>query len=185
LNNFEDATLKADISGFVAEILYEEGEIIPSGYPVAVIRGKDLEIRIGLSQDDLQKVNLGTPAQIIGNGTTLNGKVISIGQLPDPQTKTYQTRIEIEDTTIPIGMTVRVRLDIGEEKGYFIPISTVKKDEQDFVYVIDEDMIARKKIVELGRIKESYVLVSGLAEGDKLVTDGSRRLFDGDRVLVQ
>jgi RND family efflux transporter MFP subunit len=185
LNNLDDTTLQADIFGFVAEVLYEEGEVIPGGYPVVVIRGNDLEISIGLSQDDLQEVKIGTPAQIIANDVWLNGKVISIGQLPDPQTKTYQTRIEIEDTTIPIGMTVRVLLNIGEETGFYIPISTVKSDEQDFVYVIDEEMIAHKKIVELGRIKDAYVFVSGLAEGDKVVTEGSKRLYDKDKVFVQ
>lgn len=185
LNNLEDTALKADISGVVADILSEEGEIIPSGYPVAIIRGSELEVNIGISQNDLSKVRIGTPARIIINGSELEGKVASIGQLPDPLTKTYLTTIEIQETTLPIGMTVKLFLDIGEESGIYIPISVIKNDKQDYVYVIDDDMIAHKKVVELGKIKNTQVMVSGLDDGDRIVVEGSRKLYDGDKVAVQ
>lgn len=184
-NNLEDTVLRADISGFVAEVLYEEGEIVPSGYPVVIIRGNELEVNIGLSQNDLSKVSIGTAARIFAQGNNFSGKIKSVGLLPDSQTKTYPTVIEIEDTTLPVGMSVKVILDIGEEKGVFIPISAIKNNNSDFVYVIDKDMIAHLKTVQLGRIRNGEVMVNGFADGDKLVIEGSQRLYDGDKVSVK
>lgn len=185
LNALDDVTLKADIAGYVADVLYQEGEIIPGGYPVVIIRGEQLEIKIGLSQQDLGKVRTGTPARITAAGIELEGKVTSIGQLPDAQTRTYPTTIGVQETSLPLGMTVKVFLDLGEEKGIYIPINTINNDGQDYVYVIDNEMIARKKTVMLGKIRNTDVMVTGLAEGDRIVTEGIKSLRDGDRVSVQ
>lgn len=185
LNIFEDTVLKADLSGYIADVLYEEGEIIPGGYPVIIIRGRELELNIGLTQNDLEKVRIGTTAQIYSEGIELTGTVSSVGQLPDPVTKTYPTALNIEGTSLPIGSTVKVQLNIGADKGTFIPINTIKNDGQDYVYVIDQHMIAHKKLVKLGTIRGTEVLVSGLSEGDKLVIEGSKRLNEGDKVSFQ
>lgn len=185
LNIFEDTVLKADISGYSADVLYEEGEIVPSGYPVIIIRGRELELNIGLVQNDVEKVRIGTTAQIYSAGLEVTGIVSSVGQLPDPVTKTYPTILKIEGSALTIGSTVKANLNIGIEKGIFIPINTVKNDGQDYVYVIDQDMIAHKKLVKLGRIRSTEVMVSGLSEGDKLVIEGIKRLNEGDKVSFQ
>ncbi|MDX9872278.1 MAG: efflux RND transporter periplasmic adaptor subunit [Clostridia bacterium] len=184
-NMLADTVLQADLSGWVADILYEEGEMVPTGYPVAVIRGSALEVTLGLSQDDLPKVKAGTPARVISGDKEITGAVIRIGQLPDAQTRTYPVIVAIEDTALPIGRTVDVLLEIGEEAGLFIPVNAVQNDGQDYVFVANDQGIAVKKVIERGRINNSLVLVKGLDAYDKVVIEGHKRLNDGDIVMVQ
>lgn len=185
LNNLEDTTIKTDISGFVADVLYEQGEIVPAGYPAVIISSKEKEIKIGLSQNDLQKIDIGTFTEINADGSTFSGKVSSIGQLPDSQTRNYPTTIEVNDIGLPIGSTVKVFLNIGEIKGIFIPITAIKNDGHDYVYVIDENMTAHQKIVQLGKIRNTEVMVIGLSAGDRLVIEGGKRLYEGYKVSIQ
>lgn len=184
-NLLADSILKSDISGFVADILYEEGEMAPAGYPVVILRSSGLEVTVGLAQDDLQKVKAGTAARVLYGDMEIAGEVTAIGQLPDTSTRTYPATVAIEDTTLPLGVTAEVLLELGEEEGIYIPISAIQNNGRDYVYVVDAAGFAQKKEIELGRVHNSKVLVTGLAEGDKLVIEGGKRLNEGDPVIIQ
>jgi len=183
--SLQDSTLTANQAGYVAEIFYEEGEMVPAGYPVLVLRGEELEITVGVTQDDWSKIKVGMAARAVVQGREINGQVSSVGQLPDEYTLTFPVTVRIDDNSLPIGASARVYLDVGEEKGIFVPITAVGNDGSDFVYVLDDDLVAHKRVVSLGRIKGTDVLVEGLAEGELVVKEGLRRLKDGDRVRIQ
>jgi membrane fusion protein (multidrug efflux system) len=62
-----------------------------------------------------------------------------------------------------------------------VPRTSVLSDQQgDFVYVIDDQNTARQRRVRLGRsTPEQASVVEGLAEGDRVVTDGIQRVKPG------
>jgi len=164
-NNLADSTPRAGFSGYVADILSAEGEIVPAGYPVIVVRGGELEITVGVTQKDWSKVSVGMGARAYALDKEVRGTVTSVGQLPDSHTRTYPVTVEIQDTSLPVGITARVLLDIGEGKGMYAPITAISNDGEDFVFVLDSQQVVRKKAVKLGRIKGTTLQVEGLAEG--------------------
>ena len=184
-NSLEDTILKADLAGYIGDVLYKEGEIAPAGYPVVVIRGEKLEITAGLTQNDWGKVCVGMGARIAVLDRQIVGRVTSVGQLPDTQTRTYPATIEINEESLPVGIAARVYFDIGEEKGMFVPISAISNDGEDFLYVLDSELKVHRKTVKLGRIKGTDVLLEGLVEGDSIIKEGINRLRDGDKVVIQ
>ena len=180
-----EAVLKADVDGFVVDVLFKEGEMVSAGYPVVVIRNSGQVVKVGLTQDDYAKVKLGMKVLVRVRDTDIEGIVTNIEQVPDNQTRTYTVEISIPESQLQIGAIVKTGFIIGEEKGMTIPVSSIISSGEDCVYVVGEDGIALKKKVELGEVKGSTVMVKGLAGGDKLVVEGMKKLNDGDKVNIQ
>jgi membrane fusion protein (multidrug efflux system) len=65
-----------------------------------------------------------------------------------------------------------------------VPRTSVLSDQQgDFVYVVDSQNTARQRRVRLGQsTAEQASVVEGLAEGDRVVTDGIQRVKAGAAV---
>lgn len=185
LNMLDDSILKADMDGIVVEVLYKVGENILPAYPVVVLRDKELELTMGISQNDLNLVKVGTPAKINVAGDIYTGKVKSIGQIPDGQTKTYKTTVALSDTSLSLGMTAKITLELGNEKAIYIPINSIVNDGEDFVYVLDQNSVVHKKIIQIGRINNTKVQVTGLEKGDRIISEGIKNLQAGDKVSVQ
>ena len=85
-------------------------------------------------------------------------------------------------------MFTRVTVDFGSNNNVVIPDVAVVKQQgsgERFVYVLNADGTVTYKKVELGRrMGAEYEVLSGLEDGDKIVTGGQIRLKDGVKVIV-
>jgi multidrug efflux pump subunit AcrA (membrane-fusion protein) len=180
----KDATIESDSSGYVVDVLYEEGELIASGYPVLVIRNDNQIVKVGLSSKDFEKVTIGAKAKIRTDGRILEGEVTNIGQTPDSQTRTYPIEIALTEKTLPLGSVVKINLIIGEESGVWIPITAIMANGEDYAYVIKDEKASRRKIT-LGAINGNYVKVQGIENNDQVVIEGMQRLKDQDQISIQ
>jgi len=180
----EDATIKSDSSGYVVEVLYEEGELVASGYPVLVVRNDSQVVKVGVSSKDFKKIAIGTKAKIKTDGRSIEGEVTNIGQTPDSQTRTYPIEIALSEKTLPLGLIVKLEFVIGEESGVWIPISAVMANGEDYVYVVKDEKAVRRKVT-LGEVSGDYVKVQGLGKDEQLVIAGMQRLKDQDQIAIQ
>ena len=189
LNLLEDTFLKADFDGIIADVLYKSGELIPAAYPVAIIRGEGLEIVTGLSQNDFGNIASGDIAYVEIFDKKYKGEVKSINSLPDIATGTYFTKLkimdDIEDKSVPLGVSAKIFFDAGEEKAIFIPLNIIANDGEEYVYVVGQDNIVQKRKITLGRISNTNVKVFGIRDGELIVSEGFRYLQDGDKVSYQ
>jgi multidrug efflux pump subunit AcrA (membrane-fusion protein) len=180
----EDATIKSDSSGYVVDVLYEEGELVAAGYPVLVIRNDNQVVKVGISSKDFEKVTIGTKAKISTERKVIEGEVTNIGQTPDSQTRTYPIEIALPEQTLPLGSVIKLELIIGEESGVWIPITAVMANGEDYVYVVSDEKASLRKIT-LGAVNGSYVKVEGIENNDQLVIEGMQRLKDQDLISIQ
>ena len=186
-NALADTKLYSDMTGYVIDILYKEGENLAAGYPVIVVRNQEQVINVGLDQADAAKIKLGTQAVGKVGSFTGEGKVTRIDQVPDTETRTYNIEIkltkEIPVQSYLIGAAADVSLAVGAEKGIWIPISTVMNDGEDYVFIVQSDR-AVKKNISLKNSQGFSVRVEGLNPGDNLVTSGMKELSEGMRVTI-
>lgn len=180
----EDSRIKADMDGYVVDIFFEEGEALAAGSPVITARSSELVVRSGVAQQDYEKIRLGTPVQVIVNGNVRAGKITKIAQAPDNQTRTYEVEISIDDTNLPLGVSAEVSIDAGEEKGIYIPITSILKKERDYVFIASGGKAVKKELI-LSEVRGTVVRVEGLSTGDELIIEGMRNLEDGDMIAVQ
>lgn len=186
-NALDDTELYGDMSGYVTDILYKEGENLAAGYPVVVVRSQEQVIQVGLNQKDAAKTALGTQAEVKVGDYQGEGKVTRIDQVPDSQTRTYTTEIkltkEIPQEAYLIGAAADVSLAAGAVNGIWIPIAAVMNDGEDYVFIVQDERAVKKNI----SLKESQgfnVRVEGLKPRDKLVTSGMKELSEGMKVTV-
>lgn len=186
-NALADTKLYSDMPGYVTEILYKEGENLGSGYPIIVVRSQEQVIDVGLNQTDVAKIKPGTQAEVRVGSFTGVGEVTRIDQVPDNQTRTYNTEIKltkkIPEQAYFIGATANVSLVVGAENGIWIPISAVMNDGEDYVFLVQTDR-AVKKNISLKDTQGYNVRVEGLNSGDNLVTSGMKELSEGMRVTI-
>lgn len=180
----ESAVLEADVDGYVVDVLYKEGEMTQAGYPVVMIRNEDQIVNVGLSQSDISKVKLGDKAILKTDSIEGTGKISNISQVPNPETMTYNIEISIEKNIFQLGSIVDVQIIIGEEKGVWIPITSILSNGIDYVFVVREEK-AFKKEIEIEEIQGSRVKINGLSAGEKLVIEGMKRLRNDDKIIIQ
>ena len=188
VNLVQDASLIADVDGYVVDVLCKEGEMQSAGYPVVLIRSENQVVTVGLSDEDVKKIQLGTKAQVKIDDATNDGEIMNIVQMADTKSGTYSAEIKllnpIDNSKFYIGQCAKVYINEGEKNGIWIPITSILNDGQDYVYVV-EDGHAVKKNITLGQTNENQVCVEGLKSGDNLVNEGMKNIKAGYQVLVE
>lgn len=187
-NLLNDATMIADMDGYVVDILGKEGEMQQAGSPVILFRSENQVVTVGLSDDDVKKVKVGTKAQVYIGDDKAQGQITNIVQSADSTSGTYSTEIKlstpIDASKYYVGETSTVYIDMGETNSISIPISSILNDGEDYVYVV-ENGHAVKKNITLGDTDEDKVSVEGLKDGDKLVIEGMKNLKSGYEVTIK
>jgi membrane fusion protein (multidrug efflux system) len=117
-----------------------------------------------------------------------NGRVALVGTRVDPVSRAVLVRAELpnERELLKPGMFMTVSLVLGERSdALLIPEEAVLvRDDRKYVYVVGNNR-AVETTVRLGRRKGAEVeVLSGVQEGDRLVTAGHQRLRDGQAVAV-
>lgn len=179
----KDAVMMADGDGYIVDILYEKGELVPAGYPVAIVRNESLVVNVGLSEKDLGRVMPGTKAKVEVGEKVVEGTVANISQVPDAQSRTYNIEITLSENSLNMGAVAKVEIVTGNEKGIWIPLTSMLSDGMDYVYLA-KDNIAEKREIEILDIAGSMARVRGLTPGEKLVVEGMKRLRAGDGIAV-
>jgi len=179
----EEATLISNIDGYVMDVLYKEGELVGSGYPVVIIRNENQVVQVGLSQEDVVKVSLGNRAIVNVDGVEAKGQITNISEVPDEQTRTYQIEIGLDNNKFKIGSIAKIEISIGEEKGILIPITAIMANGSDYVYIVNDGVIESHR-VNTGEIVGSQIRVEGLKDGNKLVIENAKEIRVGDKVKV-
>lgn len=183
-----DANLYADMDGYVVDVLFKESEIIDAGYPVIIVRAGEQKVTVGLSQNDVKKIEVGTVAQIEIDGSVTQGQVARIDALPDTQSRTYNTEILLSkpfpSDKFYLGATAQVQFEVGEAKGIWVPLASVLNDGEDYIYVI-QDNRAIKKNIKLLDVQGFNARAEGLTPGEQIVTMGMKALKEGTKVQIQ
>lgn len=111
-------------------------------------------------------------------GQTFSGHVDYIGATMDERTRTVKVRVTLDNggSQLRPGMFCGVNIAMGEDREVVaIPTSAILSDEGvDFVFThLEGDLYIRRPIVK-GCSGNGYVeIVSGLSEGETIVSDGS------------
>ncbi len=128
--------------------------------------------------------------QLSDGVTTYNkpGKVLAIDRGVNNQTGTVKVRIQFtnELSTLKDGMSCVLKV-LNNESGdrVQIPYKAVTEQMGEFFVFVSQDTIAKQHKVKLGpRMGSNVVILDGVNQGDKVVTDGFQRLHDGGKITL-
>lgn len=201
VENLEENTqIRANIPGIITGRYFSDGEIFsmspttPEGR-VAIVSLKQiqpLKINIGVSERYFPRVKTGQEAIVrsdIYPDREFSGYVHKIYPTIDRASGTFNVEILVENRDLALrpGMYSRVMLNIGEIEGLLVPSLAVRKQvgsDERFVFVV-EDGVAHRRTVTLGRtFDDKLEILSGIEEGEMLVTTGQHNLMDQSEVEI-
>lgn len=193
INNLKENTiLTSPINGTVTARNYDNGDVFAQRPILTVQQLNPVKILINVSESYFPKVKPGMPVDVkldIYENEVFQGKVKLIHPTIDPGTHTFVCEITINNPKLLVrpGMFARVTLNFGTSNSILIPDLAVQKQSgsnDKYVFVIN-DNIAKYKKVELGqRLDDKCEILSGINEGDVIVTTGQTRLIDGTKVEI-
>jgi len=187
-NMLDNAVIAADMDGYVTDLLYKEGEMVSAGYPVVLTRNKTSIVKVGVTSEDLARLKIGTKAIIKENDEKAEGKaegkVVTIEDIPDQQTRTYLVEVELSSPAFAIGSIVDISFQLENRKGIWIPITSVMANGEDYVYIVENNK-AVKKTVKRGELQGTNIFVEGLKDGEQLIIEGMDSITIGDKLTVQ
>lgn len=191
--SLEKLAVRAPASGILTDMAVDKGVPVKAGEKVGIIQNLDpIRVKAQLSEETVKLVRGKQELSFYLPGSTnlLTGKVSYLAPVVDPQTKTYELSLELDnkDQALKPGMKARVKLtDDQEQMVLAVPVSSVVKKELDsYVFVVKGDSVERR-LVQLGRMGDDDFLqevISGVQEGEQVVISGQTQLKDRDKVQV-
>jgi Cu(I)/Ag(I) efflux system membrane fusion protein len=138
---------------------------------------------------DLNAMRVGMTARFTATNThaePLSGRVDLIEPLLDETTRTTRVRLVVSnrDGRLRPGQFGEVEFELPSSPGLFVPRDAViRTGEHEYVYVATSPERFEPRVVRTGLSREGRVQVlSGLAEGDRVVTRGSFMLDSESRL---
>ena len=186
-----DGNVISPASGTILSLSAEEGGMVTAGYPVAVISGaQQLKILVYVSESLLPKIHVGDSVSATVSAAELDftGAVRKIDSTPNPQTRLYGVSIGVPSDAegLVSGMFADVAFHTDASAGAIVIPSQalLTSNGQQFVYIVENEK-AKRIDVTTGITGDGITeVLTGLSEGQELVTVGQQYLSDGDAVRI-
>ena len=194
-NLAENTYLRSPINGVVTARNYDKGDMYSMAQPIFVVQQiQPVKMLINVSETLFTNISKDMDFDITVEsypGETFQGKVNLIYPTVSASTHTFPVEIVCQnaDQKLRPGMFARVTANFGTNHHVVVPDGAVVKQQgsgEHFIYVLQPDGTVKYQLVEVGkRLGNRYEIVSGINEGDKIVTEGQIRLKDGVSVTVK
>lgn len=191
--NLADTKLYSPIKGVLLKRGVEEGEIIDKGLQIFAISDiYKVKVVASVPEMELRYVKLGNKADVYISSldSTFTGRIVEIGTLAEPTTRSFAVKIELNnpDLLIRPGMTAEIQMLSGKSKpAMSVPAEALLRDIDNSSYLFVADTVkqqAFKRKVALGSIIGNNVeITSGLADGEQVVVSGMRSLNNGTSII--
>ncbi len=181
--------IRAPFDGVVTERLVDPGENVTIGTRLYVVSDIDpLRITMYLPEAEIKAITPGQTVHInpdVSPDLDFQGRIVRIAPEVDQRTGTIKVTAETHGGGIP-GSFVRIRIVTDTRPSTLtMPRRGVVADSGErFVFVAEADTV-RRVLVTIGYEDEEFAeILSGIAEGDTVVTAGVGGIRTGTRVKI-
>jgi len=192
--------VKAPFSGIVDQLLQDPGVVVSPGPNSALFRLINLDhmyVTVDAPERYLGKFKKGEQAyvELPVLGKKLDTKIRQTGNYIAASNRSFEVELGIPnpDHTIKPNLNAKVYInDYSNENAIMIPLSVISENAngEQYVYTITKTSnegvdIAHRRIITTGENDGQRIeVLSGLSIGDEIVTEGARKLKDGQHIKV-
>jgi len=190
---FSTSPVFSTIAGTVTAVHVEIGDTVTQQTAVATVGDlSDLEIVAYIPERFVAAIRTGLVAEIsleAFQGELFRARVTEVSPVVDATSRTVEASLAFAqpDPRIKAGMFATMHLITREEQGVLAvpPRAVTKYYDEDVVYVVTSEGAVERRPVTMGLSSSDLVqLVSGVAEGEAVVTAGVSSVSDGVAVRV-
>lgn len=189
--SISDCSVTSPMTGVIATRGVERGGFASQAAPAYTVMDlSTIKVEVGVSEQVLNTIHVGDKVSVLMTAVSelpLEGTVSTIAPASG-QTGMYTVKVELnnQDGKIKSGMMAEVSFTMESSKDTIVlpRNAVIEKDNETYVYVV-ENGVAKKVNVELGiEAGDTIEILSGLKDGDDVVTKGQTYISDGEEVNV-
>ena len=190
------SVITAPADGVVLRKLSQERELVPAAQAVLIVssHGRGYVVKAALSDRELVELRLGDPAEVRLDayaGRVLRGTLTEIASAADDKTGLFPVEVRLDSPPVALmsGLVAKLRLYPAAGRAQrltYVPIGAVIEGtgNRASVFVVDGNR-ARRRDVRIAFIDLAGVaLASGVAPGERVVTDGALYIDDNDPIDI-
>jgi RND family efflux transporter MFP subunit len=184
----------APVAGIVGEIPVREGDRVTTATPITTIdQAEGLEAYLNVPLERAAELKPGLAVELLDDA----GKVIASNPVtfiaPRADDATQSVLVKATLQRRPPGLRVmqyvKARLVFSNEPALVVPVVAVNRIAgQHFVFVAEgtgDKVVARQKPITVGTVvDDSYVVLRGLAAGERVIVSNVQKIGDGSPVKV-
>jgi cobalt-zinc-cadmium efflux system membrane fusion protein len=172
----------APIDGTLIEKRVAVGNQVTDASPLFRVANLDrVWVIASVFERDMGSVAIGQTAEVTVAaypGRTFEGRVTWIADIVDEKTRTLKVRVEVgnKDRALRPGSFARVAIGTSSQREVLaVPTAAVQRQKaEQIVFVVAGDGVFKRREVTLGaRSRETVEILSGLEQGDTVVSNGS------------
>lgn len=192
-NTITNTTLTSPLNGVVTLRNYDSGDIYAGNPILQVQQITPVKILINVSESQYKQVKLGMTANVkieVFEDEDFTGKVTLLYPTIDTRTHTFPVEITLANANAKIrpGMYAHVTMNYGTAHHVVIPDQCIIKQQGSgdrYVYVYQDGKVSYQKVTLGRRMGDRYEVISGVEDGDFVVTTGQTKLNNGMEVKVK
>ncbi len=197
---YEDALIqlaktsaRAPIAGYLSEWAdITEGTLVEQGVTVGrIVEYSQVLVDLEIPNAQIRAVELGQAVRVVNYAfaeKVFMGRITAVDPVLDPTTRTFQVAAAVDNSDLLLrpGMFVKAQIVTQERKGVIlVPRQLVLHRQNRKVVFVEANARAQMREVETGLEAAAVVeIVSGLEEGDRLITSNYETLRGRTRVRV-
>jgi len=189
-----DNRIHSDMSGVIAKVDAQDGQIVPPGGPlVEIVAENEIEVKLGVEAEDLSAAQEGASITVVAmndpTAAKVDGTVRLVTRRIDPTTRLVDVYVTLpEGTKLLLDGYVRGEIQRTEKNALVVPRPAVLPNEsREFEVFTVANNRATKHTVKIGaeNSNEIQVTADDVHEGDPVVTVGNYELEDGMAVEIK
>lgn len=197
--NLDFTAIRAPVGGRIGLRAVDPGNLVSSGTSTGIAtitQVQPIDVVFAVPQDRVpdvlaaqQRGELPVVALDRARVRTLaQGTFLTLDNQVNTTTGTVRAKAQFDnaDGQLFPNQFVNARLQLGSASGVLVPVTAVRTGPQgDYVYVIDDERVARMRPVTRGMATPDRILIAqGLEAGEQVVTEGGDRVKDGGKVQL-
>jgi membrane fusion protein, multidrug efflux system len=182
----------APINGTITEKKCEIGAYVNAGSAIGyIVNISKLKVKINVSESSVYLLKIGDNTEITSDvypGVIFSGNISYISPTGDVS-HNYPVEVELDNSgkhPLKAGTFVNVKIDIPSSGNkLFIPRETLQGSIKDAQIYVAENNIAKLKKIVIGSQNNDYLeVLSGLNEGEQVITSGQVNLSDNKPIKI-
>lgn len=176
------ARVVAPFAGVVSEKKIDVGSMAAPGTPLMIIEDDSrFVLEASLDGRFAGLVRPGMDLRASVDNKEYTARVTEVIPSIDPATRTFLIKASIKGENLRTGLYAKVTIPGAEKQALIVPAaSIVAKGQLIGVYTVDKKGVVTYTLVRVaGAYGEEVEVISGLSEGDRVISKGVEAAFDG------
>lgn len=186
---YNDSFIKSPLTGVVTAKNINVGEMAGSSSPlISVINLDKLLVTVNVNENQVNRLQVGQDVAVkvsAVSATPFHGTISNIALAANPSSKIFPIKVQIEnaDHVLKPGMFAEASFTWVGNPGLLVPNSAIRVDgDTKMVFMINSGVAKSVKVTTGESDAQNTIVLSGVKEGEEVISNIPTNLKDGAKV---